>query len=305
MFGRRLRWTAVLGLLVVLLLFRITATAGPVLDRIRAKGEVVVAHREASIPFSYVDADGRPIGYAIDLCRRLVAAVSAHLKMPALRTRYLLVSSSTRIEAIEQGQADLGCESATNTAERRERVAFTIPHYVTGTRLVVRADSVLKELQDFRGHRLVSTTGTAPLRMLQRANDKRSLGIVLDEVSDHRLGIEAVASRAADGFAMDEVLLQGLVSARADPSDLKIVGKYLAVEALAIMLPKGDAEFKDIVDAEMKRLIRNREAHALHDQWFTRPIPPQGRNVNLPMPFLLRDSWRYPTDWVPDTYVFP
>jgi ABC-type amino acid transport substrate-binding protein len=281
------------------------AGASPTLERIRASQQVVLAHREASVPFSYRDTNGQPVGYAIDLCRQLVGALSAQLGVGPLRIRFLPVTSATRIEVIERGQADLGCESATNTEERRKRVAFTVPHYVTGTRFVVRADSSVNTLRDFAGQRLLSTTGTAPLAVLRRANAEHELGIRVDEVGDHALGVAAVERGEAAGFAMDEVLLQGLVSAREDPRRLKIVGKYLTVEALAIMLPRGDPEFKAVIDAEMKRLIRGRMAHALHDRWFTRPIPPYGRNLNLPMPFLLRDSWRFPTDWVPSPWVLP
>ena len=104
---------------------------------------------------------------------------------------------------------------------------------------------------------------------------------------------------------MDEILLQGLRLSRADPERLKVVGKYLTVEALAIMLPRTDPDFKAMVDGEMRRLIRSREAHALHDKWFGGPIPPHGRSLELPMPFLLRDSWRYPSDWVPAPWVMP
>jgi glutamate/aspartate transport system substrate-binding protein len=281
------------------------AVAGPTLDRIRATRQVVIAHREASIPFSYVDADGQPIGYAIDLCKLLVEALSSQLGVGPLKIRYVPVTSSNRIETIEAERADLGCESTTNTAERRQRVSFTVPHYVTGTRFLVRADSTVAALRDFGGRRLVSTTGTAPMALLRSANAEHALGIRLAEVADHARGVEAVDSGEADGFAMDEVLIQGLVSARAQPGRLKVVGKYLTVEALAIMLPRNDAEFKSLIDSEMKRLIRNRTAHALHDRWFTQPIPPQGRNLNLPMPFLLRDSWRFPTDWVPPAWALP
>lgn len=281
------------------------AVAGPTLDRIRATRQVVIAHREASIPFSYLDVDGRPIGYAIDLCKLLVDALSSQLGVGPLKIRYLPVTSSNRIETIEAERADLGCESTTNTAERRERVSFTVPHYVTGTRFLVRADSTVAALRDFGGQRLVSTVGTAPLDLLRSANAEHGMGIDVGEVTDHARGVEAVARGEADGFAMDEVLIQGLVAAMPRPGRLKVVGKYLTVEALAIMLPRNDPEFKSFVDGEMKRLIRNRTAHALHDRWFTQPIPPKGRNLNLPMPFLLRDSWRFPTDWVPPAWALP
>jgi ABC-type amino acid transport substrate-binding protein len=146
----------------------------------------------------------------------------------------------------------------------------------------------------------VSTTGTTPLKTITQLNRERLLGVRIADVPDHVRGIEMVEDGSADAFLMDEVLLIGLIATRPHPAKLKVVGKYLTIEPLAIMLPKGDAEFKRVVDDEMKRLIRSGEALALHDKWFTRPIPPQGRNLNLPINYLLRDFWKYPSDWVPN-----
>jgi len=276
------------------------AQAGAILDRIKHSGRITIAHREASVPFSYLDGQRRPVGYAMDLCQRLVEAVGRTVGHKALAVDLKLVTSATRIETMADAAADLECESTTNTAERRERVAFTVPHYITGARLLVRADSPINELRDLEGKRLVSTTGTTPLKTITQLNRERLLGVRIGDVPDHVRGIEMVETGGADAFLMDEVLLIGLTATRPDPAKLKVVGKYLTIEPLAIMLPKGDAEFKRVVDDEMKRLIRSGEAQALHDKWFTKPIPPQGRNLNLPINYLLRDFWKYPSDWVPN-----
>jgi glutamate/aspartate transport system substrate-binding protein len=98
---------------------------------------------------------------------------------------------------------------------------------------------------------------------------------------------------------MDDVLLYGLISSSADPSKLKVVGKFLTIEPLAIMMRKDDPEFKKICDEEMKRLILSREAYAIYDRWFNKPIPPKNLPLNLPMNYLLRDFWKYPSDQVP------
>jgi ABC-type amino acid transport substrate-binding protein len=276
------------------------ALAGATLDHIRDRGKIVIAYRQASVPFSYVDASGHPMGYAIDLCSRLTEAVSKKLGVKSLAVEYFGVTSATRIDSIVDGKADLECESTTNNAERREKVAFTVPHYITGARYVVRADSSIEQLSGFHGKKLVSTTGTTPLKAIRQADHLYLIGIQIAEVPDHVRGIEMVENGTADGFVMDEVLLSGLIATRPDPSKLKIVGKYLTVEPLAIMLPRNDPDFKKILDDEMKRLIRSGEASALHDRWFTQPIPPNNRSLGLRMPYLLRDFWKYPSDWVPN-----
>lgn len=275
------------------------AQAGPVLDRIRSTGTVVLAHRESSVPFSFVGPDGQPVGYAVDLCLKLVEAVGKALSLPQVGTKFLQVTPSNRIAMIENNTADLECGSTTNNAERREKVAFTVPHYITGARYLVRADSPVDVLRDFSGRKLVSTNATTPLKAVTRANNEYLLGITLLEAPDHTRAVDMVASGEADGFVMDDVLLFGLAAGRPDPQAFKVVGKFLTIEPLAIMLPRNDPDFKRLVDAEMKRLIRSQEAHAIYERWFQSPIPPTNRSLNLPMNYLLKDFWKYPTDQVP------
>ena len=279
-------------------LVAVPASAGPVLDEIRNKGRIVIAHRESSVPFSFVDG-GKPVGYAVDLCKRVAEAVRTKLGLKTLAVEFVKVTPADRIPVIVERRADLECGSTTNNAERRQKVAFTVAHYVTGARYLVRADSEIADLHGFQGKKLVSTTGTTPLKAIVQANKERLLGINVIEAPDHARAVEMVEKGEADGFAMDDVLLYGLRSSRPDPNKLKVVGKFLTVEALAIMMSKDDPEFKQIVDDEMKRLVVSREANALYDRWFTAPIPPKNAALNIPMNYLLKDLWKYPTDWGP------
>ena len=292
-FGRQL----VLG--AMLLTLASAATAGATLDRIRVTGKVVLGHRESSVPFSYLDADKRPVGYALELCLKLVDAVKKKLELKTLNVEYLLVTSSNRIGFVEEGKVDMECGSTTNNAERRNKVAFTVPHYITGARYMVRSDETATDIVGMEGKRVVSTKGSTAVKAVERINRERVLRLTLQEAPDHARSVEMVEKNEADAFAMDDVLLYGLIASRAQPEKLKVIGKFLTIEPLAIMMPKGDAEFKAILDNEMKRLIVSREAYAIYDRWFLKPIPPKNTSINLPMNYLLRDFWKYPTDQVP------
>jgi ABC-type amino acid transport substrate-binding protein len=276
------------------------AQAGPALDRIKLGGALTIAYRESSVPLSYLDQNKRPVGYAVDLCLRIAEAVRQKLALKNLEVRYLMVTGATRIPAIVEGRADLECGSTTNNAQRREQVAFTVPHYITGARYLVRADSPVAELADFSRRKLASTKGSTPLLAVRHANSDRLLGIEVVEAPEHEAAVEMVLKAEVDGFAMDDVLLYGLRARQADPAKLKVVGKFLTVEPLAIMMSKDDPELKRIADDEMKRLIAGREAFAIYEKWFMRPIPPKNAVLEMPMNYLLKDFWKYPTDQVPN-----
>jgi ABC-type amino acid transport substrate-binding protein len=275
------------------------AHAAGVLDRIGAGGKLVIAHRESSIPFSYVDADKKPMGYAVDLCLRLAEAVRKKTGAKNMQVEFVPVTSANRIATVAEGKADMECGSTTNNAERREKVAFTIPHFITGARLLVNADSKINRIEDLGGKKLVSTKGSTPLKAAEQANRERLLNITILEAPDHAKAVEMVEQGQADAFVMDDVLLSGLAFNRPKPEALKVVGKFLTTEPLAIMLPKEDPDFKKVIDDEMRRLIVSKEIQVFYDKWFLRPIPPSNKALNLPVSYLLRDFWKYPSDFVP------
>lgn len=273
--------------------------SGPVIEQIRAQGRLVIGHRESSVPFSYLGPDKRPIGYAVDVCRRLAAAVQARLALPALPIEYLQLTPANRIEMIETGKAQLECGSTTNNAQRREKVAFTIPHFITGARMLVKADSGIERIDQPEVKRVAVTRNTTPLAAVRRIQAERGLRFEIIETEDHEKAVQMVERGEAQAFVMDDVLLFGLASTRSDPKALKVVGRFITTEPLAIMLPKGDPAYKKIIDDEMRRLIFSHEIHAFYQRWFEQPIPPNNLPLNLPISYLLRDFWKYPTDQVP------
>ncbi len=287
------------SLALVVCLLGSGAQAQTVFARVAGGGKLVIAHRESSIPFSYLDVEKKPVGYAVDLCLKIAEAVRRKTGIKAMQVEFLQVTPANRIAMVEQGRADLECGSTTNNAERRQKVAFTIPHFIAGARLLVRVDSTAERIEDMEGKKLVSTQGTTPLKALEQANRERMLHITLLEAPDHARAVEMVEKGEADGFVMDDVLLFGLAANRANPAALKVVGKFITTEPLAIMLPKSDPEFKKLVDDEMRRLIQSREIYAIYDKWFMKPIPPKNTALNMPASYLLRDFWKFPTDVVP------
>ena len=272
--------------------------AQTVLERVAGGGKLVVAHRESSVPFSYM-VDGKPVGYAVDLCLRIADAVRKKTGMKDMPVEFLMVTPANRITMVEEGKADLECGSTTNNAERRQKVGFTIPHFITGARLLVKESSPVDRIEDLTGRKLVSTKGTTPLKAVEQANRERLMGLTIVEAPDHARALEMVEKGEADAFLMDDVLLFGLAANRPDPKALKVVGRFLTTEPLAIMLPKNDVAFKKVVDEEMRRLITSRDIYDIYDKWFLRPIPPKGTALNMPVSYLLRDFWKYPTDHVP------
>ncbi len=275
------------------------ANAGPVLQRIQQSGTLRIAHRESSVPFSFV-ADGKPVGYAVDLCLRVADALRTGLKLPQLKVEWVPVSPAGRIPAIVEGKADLECGSTTNNRERREQVAFTIPHYIAGSRMIVKADSGIRKWSDLRGKTVVSSTGTTPLTVLHKLNESAVLQLRIVEAKDHAEAFSMVEAGRADAFVMDDVLLYGLRANAGNPGAYLVTGDLLTIEPYAIMLSRQDPDFKKLVDKALVTSIYDQDTQKLYKKWFLSPIPPHGITLDIPMSYLLRDSFKFPSDKVAD-----
>jgi len=289
---------AVLYLSVLIsLLTPVHASATDTLTKIRKTQTLTIGVRE-SPPFASIGANGQGMGYAIDLCLKVADALKKELKLPNLKVQFSPVDSSTRFSALIEDKIDLECGSTTNNAERRKKFDFTIPHFFSSVRALVRTDSGIKNWNQFRNRTIVTTKSTTTVKLLTDRNDINSLNIKLIEGNTDQDSFKMVEDNKADAFPMDDVLLYSLRADAKNPASFAIVGDALSVEPYSIMMRKDDPGFKKIVDTEMLRIINEGEIYKIYDRWFMHPIPPKGSNMNMPMGFLLRDSLRFPTDQV-------
>jgi glutamate/aspartate transport system substrate-binding protein len=266
------------------------------LKKIKDSKTIVIGHRESSIPFSYLDDKQQPIGYAMDLCQKVVDAVKKQLNLPDLQVKLNPVTSQTRIPLMTNGTIDMECGSTTNSLERQKQVAFGVSYYVTEIRMVTKANSGVKSLSDLNGKAVVTTTGTTSDRLIREHEKGKSVDVKNVYGKDHAESFLMVETDRAAGFVMDDILLAGLVANAKNPKDFVIVGETLRVEPYGVMMRKDDPQFKKVVDDTLSALMKSGEAEKLYNKWFMSPIPPKGINLNLPLGTQLREAFKSPND---------
>jgi glutamate/aspartate transport system substrate-binding protein len=265
------------------------------LKKIKDSGTITIGHRDASIPFSYYDDKQQPIGYSMDICARVVDALKAELKMPKLEVKYQLVTSANRIPLMANGTIDLECGSTTNNLERQKQVWFAVTTFVTANRLVAKKSSGIQKLDDMKGKTIVSTAGTTNIKQITELNAARNLGMNVVSANGHSEAFLMVETGRAVAFAMDDILLAGLVASSKSPGDYAIAPEALSVEPYGMMVRKDDAAFKKSVDAAISALFKSGEINKIYAKWFTSPIPPKGINMNVPMGGQLKKVIANPT----------
>lgn len=282
----------------------VAAAAAPVpaqqlsgtLKKIKDTGTVTIGHRDASVPFSYLDDKQQPVGYSMDLCARLVDAIKAELKMPALQVKLVPVTSQTRIPLMTNGTVDMECGSTTNSMERQKQVAFVVTTFVTGTKLLVKKGSGIKSYKDLKGKAVVVTSGTTNERAIKELDAKENLGLRFIPAKDHAESFLTVESGRAAAFPMDDILLYGLRANSKSPADFEIVGEFLSYDPYAIMLRKDDPQFKKLADDTIVGLFKSGEINKIYAKWFQAPIPPKNVNLDVPMSEGLREAIKSPND---------
>jgi glutamate/aspartate transport system substrate-binding protein len=248
------------------------------------------------VPFSYYDDKQQPIGYAMDLCHRIVDAVKAELKMPNLKTAYQLVTSANRIPLMANGTIDLECGSTTNNVARQEQVWFTMTHFVTANRWVAKKSAKLKSLQDLKGKTIVSTAGTTNIKQITEINAAQNLGMNIISANGHPEAFQMVETGRAVAFVMDDILLASLAAQSRSPNDYEISSTALSVEPYGIMVRKDDKAFKAVVDKAMAQVYKSGQINAIYSKWFEKPVPPKSINLNLPMSAAFKKVVANPTD---------
>jgi glutamate/aspartate transport system substrate-binding protein len=295
---RRLSTTIVLALLAVPALAQDSGT----LKKVRDNGSITLGIRESSYPLSYLDEKQQPIGYHIDICNRIVDAVKAKLKLPALKVQHQAVTSQNRIPLVANGTVDLECGSTTNNEARQKQVAFAPTTFITNVRMAVKKASGIQSLAQLGGKPVATTTGTTSVQLM-RAHEKGK-GIDFREVygKDHADSFLMLETDRAVAFVMDDNLLAGLIATSKAPNNYAIVGEVLSIEPIAIMLRRGDPEFKKLVDDTVKGLMKKGEINKLYARWFMAPIPPKQVNLNFPISELLKFLIESPSDAPAESY---
>jgi len=238
------------------------------LKKIKDSGTIAIGYREQSLPFSFRGDDGKPTGYSIDLCQRIVTGIQQQLKLPKLDVKWVAVTVENRIQSVVNGTIDLECGSTTASLSRQEQVDFSNMTFVDGGGLLVKRTGTLGTLQDLGGKKIGVIPGTTTEGALRSVLQRASLTADIVPITDHRGGLAALESGGIDAYASDRVILIGLAATAADPSQFAITEQYLSYEPYGFMMRRGDAAFRLAVNRVLASLYRSGEVIQIYARWF-------------------------------------
>jgi putrescine:ornithine antiporter len=276
-------------LFAALVVAALPARAGT-FDRVRESGKLRLGHRADAPPFSFEDASGKPAGYSVTLCERIADAVKVELGLSKLAIEDVAVGTEDRFDAVEEGKVDLLCGAATATIGRRKQVAFSVPIFPSGIGALVRKDSSESLKAALEGRELpvrpiwrgspaqildrrvvAAQAGTTAESWLRERRVALGVRAEIAALPGYREGVDAVLTREADAFFGDRAILLDAAAHSASPGDLVVLDRLFTYEPIALVMARGDDDFRALVDRTLSRLYRSGGIGELYSGSFGEP----------------------------------
>jgi glutamate/aspartate transport system substrate-binding protein len=266
------------------------------LGKIKESGAVTMGVRDASGAMSFTLGPGKYTGFHVEICERIVGDIKKNLQLDKLDVKYQLVTPQNRIALVQNGTVDIECGTTTNNAARQKDVAFAPTLYVEGIRIAVKTGSGIATPAQLAGKTVAATTGSTSVPALRKLKRDGIADISDVLAKDNSEGFLLLETGRAEGFVADGQILATLISKSKEPEKFRLLDQVLAVEPIAIMMRKGDAAFKKLVDDSVLALARSGDVARIYDKWFLQPIPPSGSKVGLQANAMTKAAWAAPTD---------
>ena len=265
------RLTTLLAALCLVPALALAQTAMPIdgrLKKIRDTRTIAVAYRTDALPFSFEDADKKPAGYTVDLCRSVVGVIERQLGGGALNVQWVPVTSQSRLTAVASGQADMECGATTVTLGRMKEVDFSSLTFVDGTGLLVKKTTGGNSLIDLANKKIGVIAGTSNERALHDALKAKVMSATVVPLKSRDEGLAQLESGAIDAFASDRVLLIGLSEKAKEPGSLALMVDAISFEPYAIVLPRGDWALRLAVNSALAQIYKSSALPELYNRWF-------------------------------------
>ena len=248
------------------------------LKRIADTGELRIGFVPDAPPLSFTDAKGKPAGYTIALCRTVAAEVEKATGLEYMKISYVpLVLPEDRLSAIENGTVDIECGASTVTLSRRERVDFSLMTFITGGAVLSLKKSAIPSINELQEKTIAVIKGTTTHSTLRRFSEVNEVGFTLRIIETHSKGMELLDAGKVDGYATDRAMLVGQVMQSANAASYTISSDVFSFEPHALMLKRGDTDFRLVVDRALAGLYRTARIRRIYHDWISRygePLSP-------------------------------
>ncbi len=237
------------------------------IERVKQTGVFKIGYRQDAAPYSYKNALGEPAGYSVDLCRAVAANLKFTLGLEEIKIEYVPVTAENRFEAVKSSQVDILCGATTATLSRRELIDFSLGTFVDGAS-VLFLDEGPGSFAQLAGQKVGVRGGTTTQEGLENTLKGLSIDAQVVPVKDHGEGLSALEKGDIQAYFGDRAILVFLAAQSGNQDNLRLSSEYFTYEPYALGLPRGDQEFRLLVDQTLSRLYRSGEIVKIYNNSF-------------------------------------
>jgi glutamate/aspartate transport system substrate-binding protein len=238
------------------------------LKKVNDSGTLTLGYRENVPPMSSTGADGKPVGYSIDLCQEIATAVQQELKLANLAVRWVPVTPDNRVDAVANGTVDIECGVTTNSLARQQRVDFTLMTFIDGASILIVEGMGIGGVGDLGGKRVAVVTGTTTQKVLADFLREQSITATVVPVRDHDEGLAALESSKVDAYVSDRAILIGLAMRVRGTKRLALLPDALSYEPYGFMVRRDDSAFRLVANRTLARIYRSGAIGTIYAKWF-------------------------------------
>ena len=249
------------------------------LKGIADSGVIRIGYRTSTPPFSFIDQNGGPAGYSVDLCTRIAAAVREQLKLTDLEIKYYAVDMDTRFTAVANKEVDIACASTTITLSRQENVDFTLMTFLTGGSILSRSARPVPTTGDLSGKSVAVIRGTTTVVSLSAYLSESLVDARVVTVDTLDIAMDMLGKGEVDAVAHDQIVLIGQLMQARDPQIFTMAQDMYSYEPYGLIVRRDDADFRLATNRALARLYRTGQYKSLYNKWF-------GRSGVRPSPIL-------------------
>jgi len=238
------------------------------LAKLKATKTINVAVSADSFPLSYIkDAKSDPVGYSIELCKRVIAHLARAADAGDLKTTWIAGTVADRVSMVASGKADIDCANTTATLTRMKDVDFSSLVLLETGGLMVKDGGTIKQFSDLSGRSVGVIGGTTTETRLDGQMKQRLVNAKVVKVKDATEALALLDKGSIDAFASDKVKLVGIALQTKEPKSWAILGEDLSLEPLAFALPRGDSAFRLEVNRALTQIYQSGELETIFMNW--------------------------------------
>ncbi len=226
------------------------------LETVRARGRLVCAGRNDLAGFGYLDANGRNVGFDIDLCRAVAAAIFGNGEAVEI----VPISAAERGPTIQAGDVDMLSRNVTWTSTRDAQWGnYTTVMFYDGQGFIIAKDKGIDSALKLGGTTVCVTSGTTT--ELNLADFFRQHGLALETVVFENTAAvySAYQQGRCDATTSDKSQLAAVRSGFENPDAHVILPETISKEPLTPVVPHGDDQWLDLVKTVLYVLINAEE----------------------------------------------